>query len=300
MVFFAPLQQREVDHPEAFKPRLISQPEPVAHLQTELAELLARLVCLATENQHQVARLGAEGCLHGLQLLLGEILVDARLDVSVRLHAGVDETLGPDLRPLHKLGQFVELLARVGGCALSPDAGDVVGTVEDDESVSLHQVGDLHETHAEAQVGLVGAVILHGVVPRHAREGLAGELHAEDGAEEVAHHALKERDDVVLLHEAHLAVDLRELRLTVGAEVFVAEAFYDLEIAVEAGDHQQLLERLRRLWQGIELPRVHARRHDKVARALRRGVDQNGGLHLQEMEVAQVSAHLERHAMAQL
>ena len=56
--------------------------------------------------------------------------------------------------------------------------------------------------------------------------------------------------------EAHLEVELVELaRRAVGARVLVAEAGRDLEVAVEAGDHQQLLELLRRLRQRVELAR---------------------------------------------
>ena len=65
--------------------------------------------------------------------------------------------------------------------------------------------------------------------------------------------AFEDLQHVLLLDERHLAVDLRELGLTVGAQVLVAEAAHDLEIFVVAGHHQQLLERLRRLGQGVEL-----------------------------------------------
>ena len=41
--------------------------------------------------------------------------------------------------------------------------------------------------------------------------------------------------------------------LAVGAQVLVAETARDLVVAVHAGHHQQLLEQLRRLRQGVEL-----------------------------------------------
>src|SRR3546814_18989973 len=69
--------------------------------------------------------------------------------------------------------------------------------------------------------------------------------------------------------EAHLEVELVELaRRAVGAAVLVAKAGRDLEVAVEAGDHQKLLEHLRRLRQRVELARVQAARHQVDARAL--------------------------------
>ena len=62
--------------------------------------------------------------------------------------------------------------------------------------------------------------------------------------------------DVLLLHERHLQVELRELGLAVGAEVLVAEAAGDLEVALVPADHQQLLEELRRLRQRVPRARL--------------------------------------------
>ena len=56
---------------------------------------------------------------------------------------------------------------------------------------------------------------------------------------------------VVLLDEAHLDVELGELRLAVGAEVLVAVAAGDLVVPLHAGHHEQLLEQLRALRQGV-------------------------------------------------
>jgi hypothetical protein len=49
-------------------------------------------------------------------------------------------------------------------------------------------------------------------------------------------------------------VDLGELGLAVGAGVLVAEAAADLHVAVAAGDHQDLLEELGALREGVPLP----------------------------------------------
>src|SRR2546427_3066073 len=49
------------------------------------------------------------------------------------------------------------------------------------------------------------------------------------------------------LHDAlPIYVELRQLLHAVGAEVLIPEATGDLEVALEAGDHEQLLEDLRR------------------------------------------------------
>src|SRR3546814_3556537 len=91
-----------------------------------------------------------------------------------------------------------------------------------------------------------------------------------EGLEHAVQHRLDGGEDVVLGDEAHLEVELVELaRRAVGAAVLVAKAGRDLEVAVEAGDHQMLLEHLRRLRQRVELDRVQAARHQVVARDLR-------------------------------
>ena len=77
-----------------------------------------------------------------------------------------------------------------------------------------------------------------------------------DGARDLGDHRLDEGHHVFLRDEAHLDVELRELRAAVGARVLVAHAVRDLEVAVEARDHQQLLELLRRLRQRVDVARL--------------------------------------------
>ncbi len=103
--------------------------------------------------------------------------------------------------------------------------------------------------------------------------------------EQLGHQLLDRPEDVLLLDEAHLDVELVELaRRAVGAGVLVAEAGRDLEVAVEAGDHQQLLELLRGLRQRVELARVQPGGDQEVAGALGGGRGQDRGRHLVEAE----------------
>ena len=62
---------------------------------------------------------------------------------------------------------------------------------------------------------------------------------------QAAHQRFEERKHQILGRERDLEVHLRELGLPIGAQVLVAKAFGDLEIAVESGDHQDLFEDLR-------------------------------------------------------
>ena len=57
---------------------------------------------------------------------------------------------------------------------------------------------------------------------------------AARGAEDRREHAFDEREDVLRLDERRLDVDLRELRLAIGAQIFVAKTFRDLEILLDA------------------------------------------------------------------
>src|SRR5262249_8537307 len=91
-----------------------------------------------------------------------------------------------------------------------------------------------------------------------------------------------------------------ELWLAISAQVFVAEAARDLEVAVHSSDHQKLLELLWRLRQRIELARVEAAGHQVVARALGRALGQNRSFDLDKAVSVHVVTDVFDRAMAQL
>ena len=91
-----------------------------------------------------------------------------------------------------------------------------------------------------------------------------------------------EGQDLLLVQEAHLHVQLGELRLAIGPQVFVAEAAGDLVIALQAAHHQQLLEQLGRLGQGKPLATAHPARHQVVAGAFGGGAGEDRRFHLDE------------------
>ena len=129
------------------------------------------------------------------------------------------------------------------GGAFCVDTADVCGVVEYTEALAFEHIHELDKLHVEAEVGLVAAVVFHRIGPCHALPWLI-ELNAEHLLEKMLCHAFEELDDVVLFDEAHLAVNLSELGLTVGPEVFVAEALDYLEVTVHARHHKELLESL--------------------------------------------------------
>ena len=136
------------------------------------------------------------------------------------------------------------------------------------------------QLQAEAQVRAVGAEAAHRLVVGHARHRQL-DLDAR-GAEHRGEQALVDVDHVLDLDERHLEVELGEVGLAVGAQVLVAEAAGDLVVALEPGDHQQLLEELRRLRQRVERAPLEPARDEEVAGALRGRAGQHRGLDVEE------------------
>ena len=85
-------------------------------------------------------------------------------------------------------------------------------------------------------------------------------------------------------------------RLAVGPQVFVAVALGDLDIAVRAAHHQQLLELLRGLGQRVESARIDPAGDQIVSGAFRRRFGQNGRLDFDKavfiIEIADDVVHL--------
>ena len=116
----------------------------------------------------------------------------------------------------------------------------------------------------------------------HVMRSISGGRSPVDGLGGGEHGVADRGQHVVLGDEAHLGVELHELVLAVGAQVLVAQAAGDLVVAVDAGHHQQLLEQLRRLRQGVERPRLLARRHEELAGPLGRRRHEHRRLDLDE------------------
>ncbi len=92
---------------------------------------------------------------------------------------------------------------------------------------------------------------------------------------------------------------MRELRLAVGAQVFVAKATRDLVVLIQAGDHANLFEDLGRLRQREEFSRLYARRHDVITRAFGRRLNQIRSFDLRKALLVHVPIDLEQQPMAQ-
>ena len=109
--------------------------------------------------------------------------------------------------------------------------------------MTFRHVVEFNKLHSETDIRLVRTIIFHCVLPSNSWK--IAEFDAFDGLEQMFCQALEHVDDIFLLNKRHLAVDLSELWLTVGTEVFIAEAAHYLEITVEACHHEELFELLR-------------------------------------------------------
>ena len=227
-----------------------------------------------------------------------EEFVDAGFDRAVLREAYPHESFGPYLRSFDEFREFVNLFAGIACASRRDDAADVFRRIEDCESPAAGPVAEVVYLHAETDIRLVRAVTGHRLAPRYTREGTA-ELDAERLAEQVLGEPFEDFEHVFLFDERHLAVYLGEFRLAVGPQVLIAEAAYDLEIAVVAGDHQQLLESLRRLRQGVEFAGIHARGDHEVAGPFRRGADEERRLYFEEAFSVEKTAGALGHAVAQ-
>ena len=201
---------------------------------------------------------------------------------------------------LHLFDQLVELAARVLRRAGDGEAAHLAAgrdrVAEERELRPGEGGGEIRDRHAAAQVRLVGSVLRDRLRVRQPQERPRRVL-ADEGHQPF-HQRLERREDEVLGRERDLEVDLRELRLAIGAQVLVAEALDDLKVPVHAGDHQDLLEDLRRLRQREELAGMHAARHEVVARPFRRGLGQHRRFDLEEPLLVEVLPDRHRRAMA--
>ena len=96
---------------------------------------------------------------------------------------------------------------------------------------------------------------------------------------------------MVLLQERSLDVELRELGLTVRAQILIAKAAHDLVVAIEARHHEQLLEDLRRLREREEFPRMCSTRHEVVAGTLRCRLGEHRRLEIDKPVLVEKAAH---------
>ena len=285
------LEHREVDHPERL-PLALHQAArlaelAVADLDAQGAEGVVddRSLVGAEEDHVAVLRAGAREDFGERRVV--QVLDDRRLQAFAPLGDVVDLDPGQALGAvdLDELGVAVDLAPAHLAAARHAQRHDAAALGlrrrrEDLEVDVGHDVGELGQLELDAQVGLVGAVAAHRLLVGHHRK--RRQLDADRVLDGAPDHRFEHRPDLFLVEERGLDVDLGELGLAIGAQVLVAEALGDLVVAVEAGDHQQLLEELRALRQREEHAVVDAARHEVVARAFGRALGEHRRLDVDE------------------
>ena len=292
------LEHGKFGDPQKIVDRIVHQAQAPAQTVAQVAQGVVDHPGLVSHEKDQIAGLHVQSLAHLFLFFVGKELGDGRLPL-VLAHLDPGHAFGPV--DGHERDQIVDLLARKLAAALGveglddPAAGHGVG--KDLEARPAHDVGNLLEFEAEAGIRLVQTIAVHGLGIGQAGKG-QGDLACENLLEQALHHPLGQGHDVVFANEAQLQIDLGELGLAVGPQVLVAEAAHDLVVAVEPGDHQKLLEKLRRLGQGIELARVDAAGHQIVAGPFRGRTGQERGFDVEKPVFVQILAHAGRGPVA--
>ena len=289
-LLLGPLEHGELGDPQELEVHGVQDIQLLGALDSQRAQGGEHhLVLHVAHNQDQVAVLGIGSLDDGGVLFVGEELLIGGGHLAVH-HSGPGQTLG--LVGLDEVAQLVDLLpGEVLGVAVHVNethgAAPLNRAGEHPEAAVLHDIRNILDLKAEAQVGLVGAEAVHGLPVRHPQEG-GLHVHVQNLLEHPLQEALLDGLNLLLVQEGHLQVDLGELRLTVGPQVLVPEAAGDLEVPVKAGEHQQLLVLLGGLGQGVELAGMHPGGHQVVPGPFGGGLGEDGGLDLQEAILVEV------------
>ena len=159
-----------------------------------------------------------------------------------------------------------------------------------------------HHLHPDRvpEIRLVGAIPQERVPVGDQRPVGVNLLARREFLEHPLHNRLNGGKNIGLLDKAHLDIQLIKIGgRAVGTRVFVAETGRDLKITVEPRHHDQLLELLGGLRQGVELARMQARRHQKIARAFGGRCGDDRRLEFGEARVPHAVAHRPHHVRAQ-
>ena len=286
LLVLVPLEHRKIDDPAELELLRIHQaklrPHPCAGETCELVEG----VRLTGGEEHRVADLQVHLLTEGFGPFRAKVLGDGPCAALLAFppkdvgEAGLTFALGPVVHPITESPRSAS--RRRDG----PDLRlwSVEDTREDTEAAAAEMCRNVLHLDRVAQVRLVRAVLADRGAIGNARKRAFGHPPAvRELFKHAAHDRLDGRKHVFLGDETHLHIELVELaRRAVGAGVLVAEAGRDLEVAVKTRHHQKLLELLRRLREGVELPGVQSRRYEEVARAFRRRGGQDRGLKLRE------------------
>ena len=276
------LEHREVGDPQEREALVVDQSELATEVEPKGREDLRRRSPVASREEQ---RLPGGEC-EPLELRVGEKLRNRRANFARRV-------VPDQVRQPSSAVNLRELLERskLGPRERLRDAkeADSFRVGEDAELRLPREPGRILELEREARIRFVRAKPTIRLRERHALPRRL-DLDAKALAPDPSEHLLHRGEELLAVREAQLHVELRQLLHPVGPEILVAEADRDLVVAVEAGDHRQLLQDLRALWEREEAALVQPTRDDEIARPLRCRLEENRCLEIEEARRLHVSA----------
>ena len=304
---FVVLEHREIDDPAEFVGVLLDQAQFGTDAGTGEPGQLGRLGFLAGGEETAIIRAKAERLIQRQHAFLAMVLGDGAAELTA-LAGDIAETgIAFAARPfVHVVEELAALFGRAGRRNGAHDVAALHHLGEQAKARPDEVAADIADDDRVAQVGLVVAVLQHRFRIGNARERALGDrprITAAEAGELFKHpgqHGFDGSEHVFLGDKAHFEIELVEFtRAAISPRVFIAEAGRDLEIAIKAGDHQQLLEHLRRLGKRIEFPRMHAAGHQIIARAFRAARRQDRRLEFHEPLIDHAAAQRRNHIAAQ-
>ena len=265
LVFLAPFVKREVDDPAKAECVFFDEIKLLTGACARGTCQLGGLLFLARSKEATIVGTKANGVVQRLHAFVAMVLGNGAAKFASLAGNVAQASMAFAACPfIHVVKEFAALFR----CLWRRDSTDNAAAFDDAfkqaETRFGEMAGHVMNDQRVAQIGLVRAVIQHRFCMRNTRE-LASR---RDGFpiskffKHASHYWLHRVPNFFLRDEAHFQIELVKFaRQTVSARIFIAEAWCDLEIAVKASDHQQLLILLRRLWQREELARVNAARH---------------------------------------
>ena len=223
-------------------------------------------------------------------LFLGEKLHDRRFPFAV-FHFDEREPFRAVL--LRHRRDLFRLAGRDPGKAFRVDRFDGSASIQRAakhfETARGENIAQIRQLHPETAIRLIAAKLVHRFAvgqPWKRRRNFDPARRAKDRSQ----HSFDERENIRRLDERCFNVDLREFRLAIRAQIFVAETFRDLEILLDPAHHEELLVLLRRLRERVKFARRETARHEEIPCAFRRALGKNRRLDFHEPLLVEVIA----------
>ena len=304
--FLAVLEHREVNYPKHVVSGLVYQVAFFRKVEPERAERFINDLVLVRAEQQYIAGLGVGAVEYRFYRVLGHEFGYRGQQLAVFANGYPGKTFR--LEGFDELAERVDIAAReyevilvdkALGVYHADTAADVFHrALEYLEAAALCDIGYIDKLQTETRIGLIRAETAHRLVVRHFAY-LCGEFDAAALFENFSYEPVRKIHHLLLRDERHFHVYLRELGLTVGAQVLVAEAARYLIVFIRAAYHQQLFVELRRLRQGVKRAVLDTRRNKIIARALGRGLAEIRRFYLPKTVLMQITARNVHHFAAQ-